>query len=154
MADRIRLMLVACLLPLALLAATAARADKPAPSASANPQLEARMMALANELRCLVCQNQTIADSHAELAEDLRQQIRNMLAKNMSDEQIMAYMTDRYGDFVLYRPPFKATTALLWLGPALLGVGALAGLILVLRRHQNMPAQAFDADTPEEEATP
>ncbi len=142
----LRLLLMLGLLPLALLAAAPAWADKPAASASADPVLEARMMALAGELRCLVCQNQTIADSHAELAEDLRNQIRDMLARNMSDEQVMAYMTERYGDFVLYRPPLKASTALLWAGPALLLAGALATLVLVLRRRASLPDEAFEPD--------
>ena len=109
------------------------------------------MMVLAAELRCLVCQNQTIADSHAGLALDLRQQIREMLAKGMTEDQINHYMTDRYGDFVLYRPPFKASTWLLWVGPGLLTVGALAALVMVLRRRQRLGADAFDPDTPEEE---
>ena len=122
-----------------------------APSVSANPALEARMMLLAAELRCLVCQNQTIADSHAGLAVDLRQQIREMLDKGMSERQIFDYMTQRYGDFVLYRPPFKAATALLWVGPALLMAGALGALFVVLRRRQRLGADAFDPDTPEEE---
>jgi len=123
-----------------------------APSASLDPQMEARMMAMAAELRCLVCQNQTIADSHSGLAEDLRQQIREMLAKGMTERQIMDYMTERYGDFVLYRPPFKASTALLWAGPGVLMAGALATLFVVLRRRQKLGAEAFDPDTPEEEA--
>ena len=110
------------------------------------------MMAMAAELRCLVCQNQTIADSHSGLAEDLRQQIREMLAKGMTERQIMDYMTERYGDFVLYRPPFKASTALLWAGPGVLMAGALATLFVVLRRRQKLGAEAFDPDTPEEEA--
>ena len=117
-----------------------------APSASANPELEARMMSLAAELRCLVCQNQTIADSHASLAEDLRQQIREMLAKGQTDRQVLDYMTQRYGDFVLYRPPFKASTALLWAGPALLMVLALGTLVVVLRRRQRLGDDAFDPD--------
>ncbi|MBL0147927.1 MAG: cytochrome c-type biogenesis protein CcmH [Ideonella sp.] len=117
-----------------------------APSASANPELEARMMAVAAELRCLVCQNQTIADSHAGLAEDLRQQIREMLAKGQSEREIMDYMTQRYGDFVLYRPPFKATTALLWVGPAVLMVFALGTLVVVLRRRQRLGDEAFDPE--------
>jgi cytochrome c-type biogenesis protein CcmH len=121
------------------------------PGAEANPAIEARMMAMAAELRCLVCQNQTIADSHAGLAEDLRQQIREMLAKGMSEGQIRAYMTERYGDFVLYRPPFKSSTALLWLGPALLTLVALGTLTTVLRHRQRMGADAFDPDTPDEE---
>ncbi len=122
-----------------------------APPVALNPVIEARMMDLAAELRCLVCQNQTIADSHAGLAEDLRQQIREMLVKGMDEAQIRQYMTDRYGDFVLYRPPFKAGTALLWIGPGLLMVGALGALAWVLRRRQRMAADAFDPDTPDED---
>ena len=134
----------------AVLASPAAMASE-AQSASANPEIEARMMVLAAELRCLVCQNQTIADSHAGLAEDLRQQIREMLAKGMTEDQIRAYMTERYGDFVLYKPPFKASTVVLWVGPAVLMAGALGALLLVLRRRQRLGAEAFDPDTPEEE---
>ena len=103
---------------------------------------EARVKALAEELRCLVCQNQTIADSSAPLAQDLRNQIRGQVAEGRSDEQIRAYMVERYGDFVLYRPPFKAATALLWLGPPLL---ILAGILVfwrVVRRPREAPAPA------------
>ena len=135
---------------LALLAALAwpwACRAADAPAAAANPALEARMMVLAAELRCLVCQNQSIADSHAGLAEDLRQQIRELLAKGQSERQILDYMTERYGDFVLYRPPLKAATALLWGGPVLLMVGALGALWVVLRRRQRLGADAFDPDT-------
>jgi cytochrome c-type biogenesis protein CcmH len=100
-----------------------------------DPVVEARMKALAEELRCLVCQNQTIADSHAPLALDLRNQIRTQIAQGRSDSQIRDYMVERYGDFVLYRPPFKATTALLWVGPfALVGIGAGIFLLMVRRR--------------------
>jgi len=123
-----------------------------APAAAENPEIEARMMAVATELRCLVCQNQTIADSHAGLAEDLRRQIREMLAKGKSEREILDYMTERYGDFVLYRPPFKPATALLWIGPALLMAVALTALATVLRRRQRMSADVFDPDTPDEEA--
>lgn len=135
--------------------ATAQPASAPAateaPSAAIDPALEARMMALAAELRCLVCQNQTIADSHAGLAEDLRRQIREMLARGMSDAQVRDYMTERYGDFVLYKPPFKASTALLWIGPGVLLVVALGTLALVLRRRQRLGDQAFDPDTPDDD---
>ena len=137
-------LLAALAWPLALRAADA-------PAAAANPQLEARMMVLAAELRCLVCQNQSIADSHAGLAEDLRQQIRELLAKGQSERQILDYMTERYGDFVLYRPPVNASTALLWGGPALLMVGALGSLFVVLRRRQRLGADAFDPDTPDDD---
>jgi cytochrome c-type biogenesis protein CcmH len=130
------------------LACGAAQAKDAAPVAE-NPALEARMMDLATELRCLVCQNQTIADSHADLAVDLRQQIREMLQKGMSEDQIRSYMTDRYGDFVLYKPPFRATTALLWVGPPVLLVAALVALLSMLRRRQRASPDAFDPDTPD-----
>jgi cytochrome c-type biogenesis protein CcmH len=100
-----------------------------------DPKGEQRMKTLADELRCLVCQNQTIADSTAPLAEDLRNQIRGQIAQGRTDTQIRDYMVERYGDFVLYRPPFKAATTLLWLGPpALLVGGAFAWLVVVRRR--------------------
>src|SRR5512134_3812499 len=100
-------------LPLAAFGADAA-------PAADDPVLEARVLRIAGELRCLVCQNQTIADSHADLAQDLRRQVREMIRQGKSDAEIIDYMTARYGDFVLYRPPLKSTTALLWFGPALL----------------------------------
>jgi cytochrome c-type biogenesis protein CcmH len=101
---------------------------------------EGRLKALAEELRCLVCQNQTIADSHAPLAVDLRNQIRAQVTQGRSDDQIRAYMVERYGDFVLYRPPFRATTALLWIGPfALLALGAFMFAAILRRRHASSP---------------
>jgi cytochrome c-type biogenesis protein CcmH len=122
---------------------------KDAPLAADDPALEKRVMAIATELRCLVCQNQTIADSHADLAVDLRQQIREMLKKGNTDQQVLSYMTDRYGDFVLYRPPVKATTWFLWFGPGLLLVAGVAGLILILRRRARMSDDRFEPDEPE-----
>jgi cytochrome c-type biogenesis protein CcmH len=121
-----------------------------AEAVATDPALEARVMKLATELRCLVCQNQTIADSHADLAVDLRKQIREQLVQGRSEDQIRDYMTARYGDFVLYKPPFKPTTALLWVGPPLLLVGALIGLFLMLRARQRASPDAFDPDTPED----
>jgi cytochrome c-type biogenesis protein CcmH len=103
--------------------------------------VEARLKRLAEELRCLVCQNQTIADSSAPLALDLRNQIRTQIAQGRSDDEIRAYMVDRYGDFVLYRPPFKATTALLWLAPFLLIAGGAGIFVLIVRRRRD-PASA------------
>lgn len=100
-----------------------------------NQQAEARLKALALELRCLVCQNQTLADSSAPLAEDLRREVREMIAKNMTDREIIDFLVARYGDFVLYRPPLKATTTLLWLGPFLLLVVGGATLAVALRRR-------------------
>jgi cytochrome c-type biogenesis protein CcmH len=95
-----------------------------------DPVAAKRAVALGAELRCLVCQNQSIEESNAELAVDLRRQIREQITQGKTDREIIDYMVARYGDFVLYRPPFKATTALLWIGPFLL---LLIGL-LVLRR--------------------
>jgi cytochrome c-type biogenesis protein CcmH len=123
----------------------AARAGEAAPAAE-DPALEARLVAVTAELRCLVCQNQTIADSHADLAVDLRNQVREMLRRGDSREQIIEYMTARYGDFVLYRPPLKESTALLWFGPAVLMLGGLVVLVVVLRRRAKLPDESFEAD--------
>ena len=115
-----------------LLAATASWAfAKEAAPAAADPVLEQRVMTLSAELRCLVCQNQTLADSNAPLAVDLRNQIREQLAAGKSEREVKDYMVARYGDFVLYRPPFKAATFLLWFGPLLL---LAAGFVVLLRR--------------------
>jgi len=111
-----------------------------------DPVLEARMLAITAELRCLVCQNQTVADSHAALAVDLRNQVRDMLRQGADQQQVIDYMTARYGDFVLYRPPVRAQTWLLWFGPALLLLLSLLGLWLHLRRRQRQPPELFDAD--------
>ena len=100
-----------------------------------DPAVEARLKKLAVELRCLVCQNQTLADSNAPLAEDLRREVREMIVKNMSDQEIIDFLVSRYGDFVLYRPPLKATTTLLWVGPFVLLVGGGIALVVVLRRR-------------------
>lgn len=102
-----------------------------------NPELEKRVQAVAEELRCLVCQNQTIADSHADLAIDLKNQVREMLAQGKSNKEVTDYMVQRYGDFVLYRPPVKTTTWLLWFGPFLLLIGGIGFLMLKLK---NRPA--------------
>jgi cytochrome c-type biogenesis protein CcmH len=122
-------------LVLAFLSTGAAAQEEKGPS-------EARVKALAEELRCLVCQNQTIADSNAPLAQDLRNQIRGQIAEGRSDDQIRGYMVDRYGDFVLYRPPFKATTALLWLGPPLLILSGGFVFWRVVRRKRAQAAAA------------
>jgi len=127
--------------------AFAAHANEAAPAA-ADPVLEARMTRITAELRCLVCQNQTIADSNADLAQDLRRQVREMLARGDDDAKIIQYMTDRYGDFVLYRPPMKATTMLLWFGPALMVVLGLAALAVVMRRRARAGAAQFEPDDP------
>lgn len=120
-----------------LLALVAAATGKEAVPVAADPALEQRSMRLAEELRCLVCQNQSLADSHAELALDLKQQIREQVKAGRSDEQVVGYMVERYGDFVLYRPPLKASTLVLWFGPFLLFAAAVAGLFFYLRRRRN-----------------
>ena len=107
----------------------------------ADPVLEARARDISEGLRCLVCQNQSLADSNAELAGDLRKQVREQVAAGRSDEQIIEYLVQRYGDFVLYEPPFKATTALLWIGPFVLLLGAGAVLVVVLRRRRDAPEE-------------
>lgn len=135
------------------LLAWAAAAKEAAPAAP-DPALEARMLEITTELRCLVCQNQTIADSHADLAVDLREEVREMLQRGQSKQQILDYMTARYGDFVLYRPPVKTTTWMLWFGPLLLLAGGLAGLALVLRHRSRLAEDQFEPDEPDSAETP
>jgi cytochrome c-type biogenesis protein CcmH len=108
--------------------------------AQENPELDERVKNLAHELRCLVCQNQTIAESNAPLAVDLRNQVREQLAAGKSEREVKDFMVARYGDFVLYRPPFKAATLALWLGPfVLLAAGALVFWRRVARRRAEEP---------------
>jgi cytochrome c-type biogenesis protein CcmH len=110
-------------------------------SSNANESNEVRIRQLEEKLRCLVCQNQTLADSSAELAGDLRQHVREQVKAGKSDAEILDFMVQRYGDFVLYEPPFKASTALLWAGPFVLLAAALLGLILVLRKRRAAPEE-------------
>jgi cytochrome c-type biogenesis protein CcmH len=112
--------------------------------AKPDPVVEKRLKELGDELRCLVCQNQTIADSNAPLALDLRNQIRAQIGQGRSDDQIRSYMVERYGDFVLYKPPFKATTLVLWLGPLLLllvGGGVFWAVVGRRRPRMQTPEQ-------------
>ena len=102
-----------------------------------DPGLERRVTSLAHELRCLVCQNQTIADSNAPLAQDLRNQIREQLKAGKSERDVIDFMVARYGDFVLYRPPFKAATVALWAGPFVLL--ALGAWLLIRRVRKKAP---------------
>src|SRR5688572_29088268 len=120
---------------LILMFSSAAIAGEATP-ATADPALEERVIAVAQELRCLVCQNQTLADSNAPLAVDLRDQIREQMRQGASERAVVDYMVARYGDFVLYRPPLKATTVLLWAGPVLLAIAGLAALFLSLARRR------------------
>lgn len=151
-------LLLACALAL-----PSARAAEALPMA-ADPLLERRVLTLSEQLRCLVCQNQTIAESHADLAVDLRNQVREQLGQGRSEQQVIDYMVARYGDFVMYRPPFKPMTWLLWCGPALLLAAGLAELAWQLRRRaaddRELPpaelaraAALLDGQLPEKEAT-
>ena len=133
-------------LALLLLGAPLAAQAKDAPATADDPALEKRTLALAAELRCLVCQNQTIADSNAGLAVDLRNQVRDMLRAGQTEKQITDYMTQRYGDFVLYRPPVNGSTALLWFGPPVLLVLGGMSLWLVLRQRSRLGADQFEPD--------
>jgi cytochrome c-type biogenesis protein CcmH len=126
-----------------------AHADQAAPKAALpnadDPVIEQRLIDLAEDLRCLVCQNESLAGSHAALAEDLRREIREQMKAGKDDREVIAYLTDRYGDFVLYRPPFKPLTWLLWLGPLLfLGLGGSAWYLTLRRRRaaDGVPADA------------
>ncbi len=127
------------LLPLMLLSSLFVVAmAKEAQPTSDDPQLEQRVMKLSQELRCLVCQNETLADSRADLAEDLRRQIREQMKAGKSDKEIIAFLTDRYGDFVLYRPPVKPATYALWFGPFILLAAGLAILYRYLGQRRRM----------------
>lgn len=123
-----------CILMLAV-AAVAAQAKEATPLA-ADPVVEQRLIGIASDLRCLVCQNESLEGSHADLAKDLRREIREMIRQGKSDKEIMAFLVNRYGDFVRYRPPFKPTTWLLWGGPFVFGVAGLIGLVVFLRRRR------------------
>ena len=142
---RLRRLALAWGLTLAAAVAAPAWAADALPAAD-DPVLEARMLSITSELRCLVCQNQTVADSHAGLAEDLREQTREMLKRGATDDEVRAFMVARYGDFVLFRPPVKSSTILLWVGPMVLLLAGLLALGLLLRRRQRLPDAAFEAD--------
>jgi len=105
---------------------------------NADPVVEARLKSLSVELRCLVCQNQTLADSSAPLAEDLRNEIREQIQKGMTDKEITDYLVSRYGDFVRYRPPVNAKTYVLWLGPVVILVLGILALFFTLKRRNSV----------------
>lgn len=131
-----RAFLLAALLLAALLPASAQIAGR-----LADPAAEARARAIGRELRCLVCQNESIEDSEADLARDLRRIVREQVARGASDAEVMAFVHDRYGDFVLLRPPFRLATLLLWATPVL---ALLGGLFAIWRLRRRQPAQADD----------
>jgi len=121
--------------PLALLVTSAVAVEAP-PNAD-DPALERRLLALTADLRCVVCQNESLAESRAPLAKDLRQEVRDLMRQGRTDPEVVEYLTARYGDFVLYRPPFKPVTYLLWIGPALfLGTGGIAWFLAIRRRQR------------------
>jgi cytochrome c-type biogenesis protein CcmH len=134
--------LTAFLLSLCLVTATGARAAIDLTDFGGNKALEDRYHTLVTELRCLVCQNQTIADSNADLAKDLRREVHDMLVAGKTDEDIKEFMLARYGDFVLYKPPVKSSTVPLWVGPfVLLAVGLVVIVVMIRRRAgQAQPA--------------
>jgi len=114
----------------------------------ADPEQQALYERLTHEVRCLVCQNQTIGDSSAPLAADLRREIRQMIESGRSEEEIKVFLLERYGDFVLYRPRFKSSTAALWLAPLLLLVAGGLGLRRIIRRRAALPVPSEDEEAP------
>jgi len=119
---------------LLMLACHGLMANEAAPLAE-DPVVEQRLIGISEEMRCLVCQNESLAGSRSDLANDLRAQIRTMIRAGKSDAEIRQYMVDRYGDFVLYRPPVKPTTWLLWLGPFTILLIGIIGLFMYLRKR-------------------
>ena len=130
-----RTLMLALLTAGVTVSAPMAWAGEAAPRAD-DPVVEARMVAIADELRCLVCQNESLASSHAELAEDLRREVRGLIREGKSDAEIKRFLVDRYGDFVLYRPEVKPLTWALWFGPFALLVVALVVLMRYLRHRR------------------
>ena len=117
-----------------------------------DPVAHKRVLGISEQLRCLVCQNQSIADSNAELAVDLRNQVIEQVKAGKTNKEIVDYMVERYGDFVLYKPPFKANTVILWLGPVALFLVGLAAFYLTLRRRKSAVAKTVRPLTAEEKA--
>lgn len=135
--------LAAVLLCLGLMGAAQASDAKPL---AEDPAVEARLLRIAEEVRCLVCQNESLAASQADLANDLRREIRTQMRQGQTDAQILDFLVSRYGDFVRYRPPFNATTVLLWLGPFAALLAGLGGLMLFLRRRRAIAPPALTDD--------
>jgi cytochrome c-type biogenesis protein CcmH len=134
-----------------LVLACAAVATASEPLVFEDPKLEARFDRLTEELRCLVCQNQSLADSDAQLAQDLRNEVFLMLEQGNSDEEIKRFLVDRYGDFVLYRPPVRGNTLLLWLAPILLlTAGAVIMAVTISRRRVMLDSESLDTDRDED----
>ena len=136
----------------AAVASSGLAAGREAPLMAEDPQLEARLIDISQELRCLVCQNESLASSHAELADDLRREVRELIRSGKSDQEIKDFLVARYGDFVLYRPEVKPLTWVLWFGPFLLLVIAAVGLGMYLRQRRALAAPAALSDEARERA--
>ena len=130
--------------------AQVAENSKEAVPTAFDPVAHKRVLGISEQLRCLVCQNQSIADSNAELAVDLRNQVIAQVRAGKTNEEIVQYMVDRYGDFVLYNPPFKASTIILWLGPVVIFLGAAVAFYINVRRRKQTVAAAERTLTPDE----
>lgn len=143
--SRVTALIAAVLLAILLCAAAAAKDAVPMAQDEATEQ---RMIAISQDLRCLVCQNESLAGSRAALAEDLRREIRELIRAGKTDDEITTYLVDRYGDFVRYRPPLKAGTLVLWFGPFVLLAGALAALFVFLRKRNREFSVSSADDTP------
>jgi len=130
---------------LALMTSFASVQAKEAAPLAEDPLVEKRLIHISEELRCLVCQNESLASSRAELANDLREEVRKLIRDNKSDSQIKEYLVTRYGDFVLYKPPFKPLTWPLWFGPFLLLVLAIGGFWRYLRQRRQLTHPRLDA---------
>jgi cytochrome c-type biogenesis protein CcmH len=111
-----------------------------------DPVVEQRLISISEEMRCLVCQNESLSGSRSELAQDLRREIRDLIKQGKTDAEIRAFMVDRYGDFVLYRPPVKPITWLLWIGPFVLMLAGIVALLMYLRRRNGQVASSGLSD--------
>ena len=140
------LLLVACLVPSSSVAQAAEPISQEAQPLAADPVVEQRLIAISDELRCLVCQNESLSGSRADLALDLRRELRELIRQGQSDDQIKAFMVARYGDFILYRPPLKRITWLLWVGPFVMLLLGLLVLWRVIRRSPAKPATLSPQD--------
>lgn len=141
--------LLTCLL---MLLALGTALGKEAIPMAEDPVVEQRLIAISEELRCLVCQNESLAGSRADLALDLRRELRELIKQGQTDEQIKEFMVSRYGDFVLYRPPVKPTTWVLWLGPFGLMLAGVAALVVYLRRRSREVADDTMTDEERQQA--
>jgi cytochrome c-type biogenesis protein CcmH len=137
--------LTAILLGITLLAAVPVRAAVDLTDFGGNKELEERYQTLVTELRCLVCQNQTIADSNADLAKDLRREVHDMLVAGKTDDDIKDFMLERYGDFVLYKPPVRTSTVPLWVGPFILLAIGLVVVVVIIRRRTSQAQPAMNS---------